>query len=362
MNACAMQKDTSSKSLDKANDSLTQDARSNTEETVTSTSTTDADQAPPTDESNDSKQQVTQKSAKIGPYLLEMFFDESYGTNACGLELLRNGQIEYRCGYRTDQKTDSPFCQFNVIDPNRLDPDIDNEGNCEVVLEDKTSLTYDINKDGVPILILSASTGGNGLGNSETIIIQAGEKGPKEIYCGDPCKFVKRSDGSYKIISTVLYSGGGSPPDGVFIKVPLVWNGKSYATSVKLLSKPAPTIAELKAQAANIHKQLLGANDTNVSDARTVRGFVVSEIMGLIFSGNAQSARKLIYMIYPGPAKIHVEGIIADSLETGDFTSSELWQSIVKGLKERIASNDKGDEDIEKYLPFVVKLNPELFR
>src|SRR6185437_9068010 len=135
-----------------------------------------------------------------------------------------------------------------------------------------------INGDGIPVLIVSCDTGGNGVGHDVTLLIQLGPQGPRELYFGAPCTFHHRNNGKYDVISSAVYSGGSTLSDAVYVTIPLVWNGHRYATSAAAMAKPKPSNAQITTMAGKL-------KDETAGNPRQFTGNVMSAVVDLICSG-----------------------------------------------------------------------------
>jgi hypothetical protein len=295
---------------------------------------------------------LRRKSVQVGQYLLTEFFDDRLSPDClCRFELSRHGHTEYHCDFHS---TGNYLAEFGFVDPDLLVNSDDFPVNQDSREDGAPIVARDVNGDGVPVLIVNGDTGGNAVGSEQTIIVRLGQNGPQQIYFGDPLTVKRLRNGKYKITCCALY-GGGSTVEAVYVNVPLVWNGRSYAALAKQMRRPKPSAKQLQ----TIADRLCSAVQPPSSPRFTSN--VMAEIVSLIFSGNAQAAHTLMAMVFQRSDKIAVDEV--SGFSSGEvFSQRGLWKAIIKNVKENDFVNGRTDSKPSiNYLPIVKRLNPGLF-
>jgi hypothetical protein len=296
---------------------------------------------------------VTRTGVALGQYTLTEIVDQDLYRFPCAFELSRKAGVEYHCDSQSHPDYGA-LSIFNFVDPDRIDRSSDSPRNLDSGMDGIPVVAREINGDGVPALVVSCDSGGNGIGHDGTIIISLARQGPKEIYFGAPCLFRRQPNGRYEISCRAVYSGGSSPPDAVYLDIPLVWDGHSYTATAESMAKPRLSAAEQTAMAAKLRQETTGKPPRFTAH-------VMSEIVTLICSGDAQAAHMLLDRLYRGANKIVVEGQVS-CLGNGHFSPTELWKAIITDIKQNDFINGKNyGKHTTNYLPLIKKLNPGLF-
>ncbi len=227
-------------------------------------------------------------------------------------------------------------------------------------------IAKDINGDGLPEIILVRSLGGNS-NNYQYSIFTLASQGPRKIFeISDhigPIVFV-RSDQASKKAQYVIKVGDNN--DGYLYweclttanvyrpnpEVTLRWNGQSFVPSLQDMRKPPLSSAALASLAAKLNSQILSQNDPvylkHEGNKQAVFPAVVENMLELVYSGNAPSAKKLLELIYPG--KIQLQTINHQSGEVEwQPTKEEFWKQFLDTIRE------------SEYMPLLKKLNAGVF-
>ena len=210
----------------------------------------------------------------------------------------------------------------------------------------------DINNDGVPELIVGKTDEGPALSPDYIRIIKL-DKSPTINYILQTfliqCRFEDpKKNGIFEIISiddAFRNWNGVSSAESRGPSVIHAWNGKAYTVSVQNMKKQPPGEKELAQLADKLNLVADKLSKDLKGGTKAINSEIWSEIVSLVYSGNARSARQLLKRIYPAPTTIALPA--SGDSKAAPVTADEFWSSLVKQCKS------------SKYARYLQQLNPE---
>lgn len=147
---------------------------------------------------------------------------------------------------------------------------------------------------------------------------------------GSPTKWTDLNhDGKYQLIF----------PDETFVdwhtneaqspspRVYLVWNGKEYATSAKLMKKAAPTPSENETMIKTIKEKLVAEGPaTKAGNGKLISPAAWSPLIDLIYSGNAKTAKAIYDQLFPPKSMVMFN-------DSNKMSAESFWKVLIDKVK-----------------------------
>jgi hypothetical protein len=263
---------------------------------------------------------LTVQSGKFGQFDL---FEELVQGCLVHLKLSSGGKVVFEKELPRWEGLCEPH--FAVIDPTVEGP------------VDAKPVARDINKDGLPELILLKIYEGSSTSADECFIYQLSGDKVREIYRTTQVQPHFKDidgDGAFEMIVTdtnFVGWNGAANCEGGNGKVVLSWDGTTYMPSAKLMAKPAPTAQSMQKLVKTLQPKVKTLSSKCRPGTKGISAAVWKEMVGLVYDGNGKSAQSLLEELYPGNTKLVLAN--PDGIPTGKpMTRHQFWSTFVSQM------------------------------